>query len=138
MNIPLGDRTPSCSTAAGEMWLTVRPTRERTTVSAELTYESTSKFVKLPSGGVHYNVAGRGHPVILLHGSGPGATGWGNFGTNIGHLAERFTCYAGDMPGWGASDTVRPSHRDRVQTTLELTAQRCLETSAFVGKFIAR
>ena len=102
-------------------------------MSAELTYESTSKFVKLPSGRVHYNVAGEGHPVILLHGSGPGATGWGNFGPNIDHLAERFTCYAVDMPGWGASDTVRPEHRNHVQTALELMDELSLETAAFVG-----
>lgn len=94
---------------------------------AELTYDSTSKFVKLPSGRVHYNVAGEGHPVILLHGSGPRATGWGNFGPNIGHLAERFSCYDVDMPGWGESDTVRPEQRNHVQTALELMDELGLE-----------
>lgn len=102
-------------------------------MSAELTYASTSRFVKLPSGNVHYNVAGQGDPVILLHGSGPGATGWGNFGPNIGHLAERFTCYAVDMPGWGESDTVRPEDRDHVRTALELLDELGLEKAAFVG-----
>lgn len=102
-------------------------------MSAELTYEATSRFVKLPSGRVHYNVAGEGHPVILLHGSGPGATGWGNFGPNISVLAERFTCYAVDMPGWGESDTVRPEDRNHVQTALELMDELGLEKAAFVG-----
>lgn len=33
-------------------------------------------------------VAGAGHPLVLLHGSGPGATGTTNFASNIGPLAN--------------------------------------------------
>ena len=39
---------------------------------------------------MHYNEAGEGHPVILLHGSGAGATGWSNMRPNKGPLAESF------------------------------------------------
>lgn len=73
--------------------------------SAELTAESTSRFVQTAAHRIHYNEAGSGHPVILLHGSGPGSTGWSNFRTNIAALAENFHVYAVDMPGWGDSDT---------------------------------
>jgi 2-hydroxy-6-oxonona-2,4-dienedioate hydrolase len=99
----------------------------------QLTQESTSRFVKLPSGNVHYNVAGEGHPLILLHGSGPGATGWSNFGPNIQRLAEQFTCYAVDMPGWGESDPVTPEDRDHVQTALEFMDELGIDKAAFIG-----
>jgi 2-hydroxy-6-oxonona-2,4-dienedioate hydrolase len=41
----------------------------------------------------------------LLHGSGPGATGWSNFWPNIEYLANDHRVIAVDMPGWGQSDT---------------------------------
>ena len=75
---------------------------------AELTAESTSRFVQTATHRIHYNEAGSGHPVILLHGSGPGSTGWSNFRTNIATLAEDFHVYTVDMPGWGESDTQTP------------------------------
>lgn len=99
----------------------------------ELTDEATTKYVNLPSGEVKYNVAGSGHPVLLLHGSGPGATGWSNFGPNIARLAEQFTCYAVDMPGWGGSDTVTAEKRNHPQTALEFLNELGLETAAFIG-----
>ncbi|MFI9628778.1 alpha/beta fold hydrolase [Streptomyces sp. NPDC052042] len=102
-------------------------------MTLQLTQESTSRSVKLPSGNVHYNVAGNGHPVILLHGSGPGATGWSNFGPNIVELVEQFTCYAVDMPGWGDSDPVTPEDRDHVRTALEFMDELGLGKAAFIG-----
>lgn len=102
-------------------------------MALDLTDENTTAYVDLPSGKVKYNVAGSGHPVILLHGSGPGASGWSNFGPNIAALAESFTCYAPDMPGWGDSDPVKPQERDHVQTALELMDALGLEKAAFVG-----
>jgi len=102
-------------------------------MTLELTNEGTTKFVSLPSGKVKYNVAGDGPPIIFLHGSGPGATGWSNFGPNIVDLAEKFTCYAPDMVGWGDSDPVKPADRDHVQTALEFMDELGLEKAAFVG-----
>ncbi|UDY24597.1 alpha/beta fold hydrolase [Nocardioides sp. Kera G14] len=99
----------------------------------ELTYDNTSRFVGLPSGKVHYNQVGEGHPLIMLHGSGPGATGWSNFGPNIAELSERFACYAVDMPGWGESSPVPGDERDHVQTALEFMDELGLEKAAFVG-----
>lgn len=55
---------------------------------------------------LRYYEAGQGRPVVLLHGSGPGATGWSNFSGNIEALAEKFHVYAVDMPGWGESDAI--------------------------------
>jgi 2-hydroxy-6-oxonona-2,4-dienedioate hydrolase len=102
-------------------------------MTLDLTNENTTQYVDLPSGKVKYNVAGSGPAIIFLHGSGPGATGWSNFGPNIATLAEQFTCYAPDMPGWGDSDTVKPADRNHVQTAVELMDALGIEKAAFVG-----
>ena len=38
---------------------------------------------------IHYHEAGRGTPLLWLHGSGPGASGWSNFRRNFPFFAER-------------------------------------------------
>lgn len=80
-----------------------------------LTYQNTSKKVKTESGTIHYHEVGTGETVILLHGSGPGASGWANYAPNIPYLAERYHVIAADMPGWGESDPV--TYRDRDHPT---------------------
>jgi 4,5:9,10-diseco-3-hydroxy-5,9,17-trioxoandrosta-1(10),2-diene-4-oate hydrolase len=45
---------------------------------------------------------GTGHPVVWLHGSGPGATGMSNFGGNLPAFGD-FRNVVVDLPGWGAS-----------------------------------
>ena len=99
----------------------------------ELTDEATSRYVRTPSWNIHYNEAGEGHPVVMLHGSGPGATGWSNFGPNMPALAERFRVIAVDMPGWGASDAVTFDERDHAGAALELLDTLGIEKAAFVG-----
>ena len=37
---------------------------------------------------LHYLDEGRGEPVVFLHGSGPGASGWSNFKKNYPFFAE--------------------------------------------------
>jgi 2,6-dioxo-6-phenylhexa-3-enoate hydrolase len=71
-----------------------------------LTEEGTSKYATVDGVKVHYNEAGSGPPVIMLHGGGPGASGWSNFATNIGPLSERFRVILMDLPGFGKSDSV--------------------------------
>ena len=43
-------------------------------------------------------------PVVLLHGGGPGAAAWSNFGHNLVRLAGTFRTLALDQPGFGRSD----------------------------------
>src|SRR5207248_1279804 len=45
-----------------------------------------------------------GTPVVLLHGGGPGASAWSNFGPNLPVFAGRFRTLMVDMPGFGRSD----------------------------------
>lgn len=69
----------------------------------ELTYEATSRYVETDKGKLHYHVAGDGPPILLLHGSGPGVSGWANFRGNLPVFAEHFRTYVLDMPGYGKS-----------------------------------
>ncbi|WP_369192192.1 alpha/beta fold hydrolase [Streptomyces sp. R08] len=51
-----------------------------------LTAEGTSRTVQTGKWKNHYNEAGTGRPVLMLHGSGPGAMGWNTFGPNMRRL----------------------------------------------------
>ena len=53
---------------------------------------------------LHYDEAGQGPPVVLLHGGGPGASGMSNFQNNLLVFAERFRTLVVDQPGYGKSD----------------------------------
>jgi 2-hydroxymuconate-semialdehyde hydrolase len=58
------------------------------------------------AGGVmtNYHEAGRGTPVILIHGSGPGVSAWANWRFAIPHLSERFHVIAYDQVRFGYSE----------------------------------
>jgi 2-hydroxy-6-oxonona-2,4-dienedioate hydrolase/4,5:9,10-diseco-3-hydroxy-5,9,17-trioxoandrosta-1(10),2-diene-4-oate hydrolase len=47
--------------------------------------------------------AGAGHPVVLLHGGGPGATGVSNYSRNVDALAQQYRVIVPDLPGYGQS-----------------------------------
>ena len=49
--------------------------------------------------------SGRGDAdtVVLLHGGGPGAASWSNFGRNMPVIAKRFRAVMMDLPGYGGS-----------------------------------
>lgn len=98
-----------------------------------LTDAETSRTVQTADWKIHYNEAGEGHPVVLLHGSGPGATGWSNFGPNMAQLAERYRVLAVDMPGWGRSDAVVAEERNHVKAAVQLLDALGIEKAAFVG-----
>ncbi len=53
---------------------------------------------------LHYEDAGQGTAVVMLHGGGPGASGMSNFGPNLPAFAERFRTLVVDQPGYGKSD----------------------------------
>lgn len=52
---------------------------------------------------VAYYRLGRGAPVLMLHGSGPGASSLGNWRTVLEPLAEKFEIFAMDLVGFGKS-----------------------------------
>src|SRR6516165_10141280 len=75
-------------------------------------FTTTSRFADSGGMRLHYHEAGPagddaaagGTPVVLLHGGGPGASGWSNFGRNLGVFAGRFRTLMVDQPGFGRSD----------------------------------
>lgn len=86
------------------------PPQPQTT--APITEAQTSRFAEVADGEqayrVHYNDTGEGaETVVMLHGSGPGATGWANFNRNVEPLvAAGYRVVLMDCPGWGRSDAV--------------------------------
>lgn len=69
-----------------------------------LSYESTLRELATDQGVLRYHEAGDGPPLLLLHGSGPGVTGWRNYRGNLGAFAEHFRCLVLEFPGFGVSD----------------------------------
>ena len=75
--------------------------------------ESTRRSAKAGDLTLNYYEAGEptsvggGLPLVMLHGGGPGASGWSNFNRNIGPFVD-----AGrrvlllDCPGFGQSDPI--------------------------------
>ena len=78
------------------------------------TEAETSRFVTVARDGtdyrVHYNDCDPGtggEVVVMLHGSGPGATSWANFNRNIEPLTDAgYRVLLLDCPGWGKSDAI--------------------------------
>jgi len=56
----------------------------------------------------NYLEAGKGDPVVLIHGSGPGVTSYANWRLVLPALAENFRVVAPDMVGFGFSE--RPTN----------------------------
>ncbi len=75
-------------------------------MTTDFTYESTLREVTTDAGVLRYHEAGPtdGPPLLLLHGSGPGVTGWRNFRGVLGTFAEFFRCLVLEFPGFGVSD----------------------------------
>jgi 2-hydroxy-6-oxonona-2,4-dienedioate hydrolase len=84
-------------------------------VATTLTEESTSKYVQAGDIRLHYNEAGEGPTVIMLHGGGPGASGWSNYVRNIEPFSQKYRTMLVDLPGFGKSDpVVMDEYRNRV------------------------
>ncbi|MBF4163786.1 alpha/beta fold hydrolase [Nocardioides acrostichi] len=70
-------------------------------------YEDSKRELECDWGVLRYHEAGSpdAPPLILLHGSGPGVTGWRNYRGNVGTFAEHFHTYIVEFPGFGVSDS---------------------------------
>jgi len=76
-----------------------------------LTEAGTSRFAHIQENDlalrIHYNDAGSGDAVVMLHGSGPGASGWSNFHRNVeAFVAAGYRVILPDSPGWNKSDPI--------------------------------
>ncbi|RJG13643.1 alpha/beta fold hydrolase [Pseudomonas cavernicola] len=81
-------------------------------MTTAFTEAATSHFARIREGDldlqIHYNDCGQGpETVVMLHGSGPGASGWANFNRNIAPLVEAgYRVILMDCPGWSKSDSI--------------------------------
>jgi 4,5:9,10-diseco-3-hydroxy-5,9,17-trioxoandrosta-1(10),2-diene-4-oate hydrolase len=75
-----------------------------------LTYEETSRTAKAGDLTLHFHEAGSvtevgaGLPLVMLHGGGPGASAWSNFGACLERFTQDFRVLLVDQPGFGGSD----------------------------------
>lgn len=71
---------------------------------ASVDHDSTLRELPTDAGVLRYHEFGEGPPLVLLHGSGPGVTGWRNFRGNLALFGEHFRCLVLEFPGFGVSD----------------------------------
>ncbi|WP_439378344.1 4,5:9,10-diseco-3-hydroxy-5,9,17-trioxoandrosta-1(10),2-diene-4-oate hydrolase [Amycolatopsis lexingtonensis] len=96
------------------------------------------KYVQAGSLKLHYHEAGAEHAetVILLHGGGPGASAWSNFGRNLPEFAKHYRTIAVDQPGFGRSDkpAEHPQYfRHSADAVVGLMDELGIERAHFVG-----
>jgi pimeloyl-ACP methyl ester carboxylesterase len=48
------------------------------------------KLVRTSTCEISYREVGEGPALVVLHGGGPGASGWGNFGSNTPAFSDRY------------------------------------------------
>lgn len=79
---------------------------------SNFTEASTSRRIKINAEGltdfnIHFNEAGAGETVVMLHGGGPGASGWSNYNRNIDDfVAAGYRVILPDCPGFNKSDEI--------------------------------
>ena len=62
------------------------------------------KFIRAGGVNTNYHEAGSGSPVVLIHGSGPGASAWANWRFALPSLAEHLHVFAYDQVGFGYTE----------------------------------
>jgi 4,5:9,10-diseco-3-hydroxy-5,9,17-trioxoandrosta-1(10),2-diene-4-oate hydrolase len=69
--------------------------------------DTTSRFATAGGIKIHYHDTAPerpGLPLVCLHGAGPGASAWSNFGGNVEAFAQRHRTILLDLPQYGRSD----------------------------------
>lgn len=81
-------------------------------MSVSVTKQSTARSAKAGDFSLNYHELGEstgdglggGLPLVMLHGGGPGASAWSNFGACLERFAADFRVLLVDQPGFGDSD----------------------------------
>ncbi len=84
------------------------------------------KTLELGGFAINYHDHGRGEPVLLLHGSGPGVTAWANWRALIPELAAAWTALP---PG--------PDHGNAAAVARRAAERQAEAASAFLAAMAA-
>jgi 4,5:9,10-diseco-3-hydroxy-5,9,17-trioxoandrosta-1(10),2-diene-4-oate hydrolase len=86
--------------------------------------EPASKFARAGDIEIHYQELGDGKPVVMLHGTGPGASGWSNFRRTAPAFEDAYRVIIPDLPRYGRSSKV------------PITGPRLSVLSKIIGEFL--
>jgi pimeloyl-ACP methyl ester carboxylesterase len=91
-----------------------------------------TKYMKVGGLDVLYYTAGHGEPLVVIHGGGCDARTWLD---NIAVLADKYTVYAPDLPGYGGSQPMEGHYYvpELAQFIEDFTRQLGLEKFYLVG-----
>lgn len=81
-------------------------------MSTSVDAHAVPELLELPTehGVLRYRDCGEGPPLLMLHGSGPGVTGWRNFSGNVPTFAQNYRTLVLEFPGFGVSDDFGAAH----------------------------
>lgn len=91
-----------------------------TTLATDHSFDSTSRVTEIDGHALHYHDAGSGPALVLLHGGGPGASGWSNFHQNVPGLSRGRRVLVVDQPGYGLSTKVAPEDECRSEMAMRM------------------
>src|SRR5699024_1923097 len=93
-------------------------------------------FADTPGGRLGYRDLGDpdGRPLLFLHGSGPGVTGWRNYSGSVDAFVGEFRCIVLEFPGFGISDA-RGGHPvvDARDSCVEILDHLGLASASIIG-----
>lgn len=99
--------------------------------------KGSSKFAQAGPYKVHYHDSGQGSAVIMLHGGGPGASGWSNFHKNVDAFSVEHRVLLVDMLNFGKSEAVifddEPSTTVRARAIRDLMDTLGIQRASLVG-----
>ncbi len=99
-------------------------------------YEGMGKTLIAAEHRTNYLEVGQGAPLFLLHGSGPGVSGWGNWKGVMNELGEQFRVIVPDIAGFGFTEFKQDSKYDIklwVRHLVGIMDQLGIAKASFVG-----
>jgi pimeloyl-ACP methyl ester carboxylesterase len=93
--------------------------------------ELQTRLVQTDLGPISVTTVGTGHPLVLLHGGGPGASALANYRDNLAAF-EGFQLVLPDQPGFGSS--FRPTEQDLADRSItEITVDALVQVLDALG-----
>ncbi|KGP01916.1 alpha/beta hydrolase [Alcaligenes sp. A-TC2] len=100
------------------------------------TVKEAGKLLNAAGHETHYFDVGQGKPLFLLHGSGPGVSGWTNWSGVMDELGQSFRVIVPDIAGFGFTEFKEDSKYDIklwVRHLVGIMDELGIERASFVG-----